>query len=143
MAPVVTNAAGSLTALTLAWGFTLTPAWASPPASRNPAGAALHAPIHLDLRAPGIDELGPSPAPAHRGFSPGTPGEFSARDGSLPDLGSRAGETRVMSRAESLVRHFRREGLPLARLWETRSTLVSLGLNPKGKPGLWFVRQTR
>jgi hypothetical protein len=48
-----------------------------------------------------------------------------------------------MSRAESLVRHFRREGLPLARLWETRSTLVSLGLNPKGKPGLWFVRQTR
>jgi hypothetical protein len=78
-----------------------------------------------------------------RRISIGSGREFTTRDINVPELGSSAGGARVMSRAESLVRHFRREGLPLARLWENRSTLVSLGLNPKGKPGLWFVRQTR
>jgi hypothetical protein len=36
----------------------------------------------------------------------------------------------------------RHEGLPLARLWENHSALISLGLNPKGKPGLWLVQKT-
>jgi hypothetical protein len=37
----------------------------------------------------------------------------------------------------------RREGLPLARLWENKSALLSLGLNKKGKPGLWIVQKIR
>jgi hypothetical protein len=52
------------------------------------------------------------------------------------------GQARSMSRAETFARRFHREGLPLARLWETNSALVSLGLNQKGKPGLWLVQKT-
>jgi hypothetical protein len=54
-----------------------------------------------------------------------------------------ASEGRVMGRTESFVRSFHREGLPVARLWENHSALVSLGLNGKGKPGLWLVQKTR
>jgi hypothetical protein len=50
--------------------------------------------------------------------------------------------TRTPSRVEELALRFHREGLPLARLWETKSALVSLGLNPKGKPGLWLTQKT-
>jgi hypothetical protein len=57
-------------------------------------------------------------------------------------LGADVGEARVMSRAESFARRFHREGLPVARLWENHSALVSLGLNGKGKPGLWLVQKT-
>jgi hypothetical protein len=50
--------------------------------------------------------------------------------------------TRTPGRVEELALRFHREGLPLARLWETKSALVSLGLNPKGKPGLWLTQKT-
>ena len=30
----------------------------------------------------------------------------------------------------------------MARLFENKSALVHLGLNPKGKPGLWLVQKT-
>lgn len=42
----------------------------------------------------------------------------------------------------ALANRFHREGLPVARLWENHSALVSLGLNAKGKPGLWLVQKT-
>jgi hypothetical protein len=42
---------------------------------------------------------------------------------------------------EDVARRFHREGLPVARLWQTESTALSLGLNNKGKPGLWFVKK--
>lgn len=123
-------------------GMTL-PAWASPPFSRSAAVA----PPHLDLRPPSLRELETfRAAPADRPSlgRPRTPGD---QDGNLralgfPALGADAGETRVMSRAESFARRFHREGLPLARLWENHSALVSLGLNGKGKPGLWLVQKT-
>jgi hypothetical protein len=41
---------------------------------------------------------------------------------------------------EDTVQHFHREGLPVARLWQGESSALNLGLNPKGKPGLWFVK---
>jgi hypothetical protein len=41
------------------------------------------------------------------------------------------------------VRLSRRDGFPVARLWENNSTLLHLGLNPKGKPGLWLMKKTR
>jgi hypothetical protein len=72
----------------------------------------------------------------------GRPRAPGSRDSNLPALGADAGETRVMSRAESFARRFHREGLPVARLWENHSALVSLGLNAKGKPGLWLVQKT-
>jgi hypothetical protein len=52
-------------------------------------------------------------------------------------------QTRIPGRVEELALRFHREGLPIARLWENKSALVSLGLNQKGKPGLWFVQKTR
>jgi hypothetical protein len=50
--------------------------------------------------------------------------------------------TKPMSPAEAFARRVHREGLPVARLWETRSALVSVGLNQKGKPGLWLIQKT-
>jgi hypothetical protein len=55
----------------------------------------------------------------------------------LPNLGAETLKTH--SRAEELARRFRKEGLPVARFFESKSTLVDVGLSPRGKPGLWFV----
>jgi hypothetical protein len=45
-------------------------------------------------------------------------------------------------RIQEMARRFHREGLPVARLWETHSALLSLGLNQRGKPGLWLIQKT-
>jgi hypothetical protein len=57
----------------------------------------------------------------------------------LPELGAQG---RVPSRAEEFARRVHREGLPVARLWENKSALVSIGLNQRGKPGLWLIQKT-
>ena len=62
----------------------------------------------------------------------------SFRDSGLADAGL---TMKNMSRAEELTRRFHREGLPLARLWNSRSATVSLGLNPRGKPGIWLIQK--
>jgi len=53
------------------------------------------------------------------------------------------GETnfRTMSQAEILALRIRREGLPIARLLESKSALLSIGLNQRGKPGLWITQK--
>lgn len=56
-------------------------------------------------------------------------------------LGGRGLAMKNTSRAEELTRRLHREGLPVARLWETRSAMVSLGLNPRGKPGIWLIQK--
>ena len=56
-------------------------------------------------------------------------------------LGDEAPAMRPMSRPEQLARRFHREGLPVARLFESRSALVSLGLNQRGKPGIWLIQK--
>ena len=33
------------------------------------------------------------------------------------------------------------EGLPVARLWETKTALLHFGLSPRGKPGLWLIQK--
>jgi len=48
-----------------------------------------------------------------------------------------------MSSPEVFVGRVSREGLPFARLWESKSTLLSIGLSPKGKPGLWLTQKVR
>ena len=59
----------------------------------------------------------------------------------LPVLGTSEGHPREMSRVEEFARRVHREGLPIARLWESHSALVSLGLNQRGKPGIWLVQK--
>jgi hypothetical protein len=158
MAGIVTNKASWVwvTAAALSCGCMILPAGASPPRSKPATGTASSHPAHLDLRLPTAREIGAfptaaSPFPAASAVfaaasvdtpswgRPRTPGN---RDSNLPALGADAGEARVMSRAESFARRFHREGLPVARLWENHSALVSLGLNGKGKPGLWLVQKT-
>jgi hypothetical protein len=59
----------------------------------------------------------------------------------LPGLASEGAHAPMRSRAEEFVQRVRREGLPVARLWENKSALVHLGLNQRGKPGLWLVQK--
>jgi hypothetical protein len=56
-------------------------------------------------------------------------------------LGTEGPAIRPMSGAQRLATRFRREGLPVARLFESRSALVSLGLNQRGKPGIWLIQK--
>jgi len=39
------------------------------------------------------------------------------------------------------VRSMHGEGLPVARLWESKSGMIAIGLNPKGKAGSWFIQK--
>jgi hypothetical protein len=59
----------------------------------------------------------------------------------LATLGTVDESFRVMSQPETFARRVHREGLPAARLWETKSALVSIGLNQRGKPGLWLIQK--
>jgi hypothetical protein len=59
----------------------------------------------------------------------------------LPALGIGEQSFQTMSRAEIVARRVHREGLPVARLWESKSALLSIGLNQKGKPGLWLTQK--
>ena len=68
--------------------------------------------------------------------------DLSIDDRILPSaLGTGEPSFRTMSQAEIFVRRIHREGLPVARLWESKSALISIGLNQKGKPGLWLTQK--
>lgn len=41
-----------------------------------------------------------------------------------------------------VVKHFRHEGLPLVRLWQSGRNLLHVGLNGHGTPGIWFVQRS-
>ncbi len=58
-------------------------------------------------------------------------------------FGARALSFQEMSQAQILAQRIQgihREGLPIAHLWESRSAALSIGLNQRGKPGLWFTQ---
>jgi hypothetical protein len=57
-----------------------------------------------------------------------------------PALGGGAA-IHTLSRAQEMAQRVQREGLPVARLWETRSALLHIGLSPHGKPGLWLIQK--
>jgi hypothetical protein len=100
----------------------------------------LHAPLDLHLPATAVPAAQTSanfPSALHRQLW------GSQEQLQLPALGADAQQTRVPSHVEELVRRAHREGLPVARLWENKSALVSLGLNQRGKPGLWLVQKIR
>lgn len=94
---------------------------------------------HLDLRAPShIPEVADS---ADRSFPSRRPNLSAQEAVQLPRLGAEGIRTRPT--VQEFVRRVHQEGLPVARLFEGKSALVHLGLNPKGKPGLWLVQKTR
>jgi len=95
---------------------------------------------HLDLRAPEHaftsmeTEANFPSAVIHR--------QIGSEDSvQLPSLG--AGNPPLRSSMAELARNFQHEGLPLARLWENKSTLLHIGLNQRGKPGLWLVQKVQ
>jgi hypothetical protein len=61
----------------------------------------------------------------------------------LPALGADAAPAARKSTVEELAHRVHREGLPVARLWENHTALVSLGLSPRGKPGLWLIQKVK
>jgi hypothetical protein len=97
---------------------------------------------HLDLRAPtnvpqaAADTAAPSAFPSSRRLAGSTADSLQ-----LPVLGTTDAHPREMSRVEEFARRVHREGLPIARLWESHSALVSLGLNQRGKPGIWLIQK--
>jgi hypothetical protein len=107
---------------------------------------------HLDLRPPA--ESAPT---IHHGGTDATasapfPSAIHHLDLGKADLGTddrnwspalSGGELnfRVMGQAEISAHRIHREGLPVARLWESKSALLSIGLNPRGKPGLWLTQK--
>jgi hypothetical protein len=95
-----------------------------------------HGPRTLDLRPPELPKTNDDdfPGTANRHLL----GSETKHTSSLADFSM----TKPMSPAEAFARRVHKEGLPVARLWETHSALVSIGLNPKGKPGLWLIQKT-
>jgi hypothetical protein len=67
----------------------------------------------------------------------------SIADGQNLTASADSPKDRPMSRVEEFTRRVHREGLPVARLWQSKSALISLGLNQRGKPGLWLIQKTR
>jgi hypothetical protein len=100
----------------------------------------------LDLRAP--DALPAQRAPAAiedatTAFPSAKPARIASNthaEDDVPALGG-AVPMRTMSKAEYLAQRVQREGVPIARLWESRSALLQVGFSPRGKPGLWLIQK--
>jgi hypothetical protein len=126
-------------------------AFAAPPQSRlqprvqsaaQAPGPRMEPAQRLDLRLPShaldagnVAEKSPSsfPSMAHR--------QSTSHDAAeLPMLGAEGMHARPT--VQEFVNRVHHEGLPVARLFETKSALVHLGLSPRGKPGLWLVQKT-
>jgi hypothetical protein len=108
---------------------------------------------HLDLRPPLAGEFAASAGKSAsetvdmenepRRFPSAHRGDMGRDDqDSLQPPSIAAGHARIMGNVEAFTRRLHREGLPVARLWENHSAFLSLGLNQRGKPGLWLVQKT-
>jgi hypothetical protein len=102
-------------------------------AAENAARIA-HGPMVLDLRVPeSLRTAASYPSIPNRHFSDTESENASRLQFSL---------AKSRSPAEAFANRLHREGLPLARVWENKSAFVSLGLNQRGKPGLWLIQKT-
>jgi hypothetical protein len=131
----------------------LNSAFAAPPLGRqslrapNPSQAPQGHPLapqglpqHLDLRAPSNLELAGNAAGRSHFFG-AAPRQNPGAQEQVP-LAAMAGDgMRTRPALQDFVRRVHREGLPVARLFESKSALVHVGLSPKGKPGLWLVQK--
>ena len=67
--------------------------------------------------------------------------EAGTNDHAIPaGLATSEADFHFASPSERFVGRMRREGLPIARLWKSESALLSIGLNKRGKPGVWFTK---
>ena len=108
---------------------------------------------HLDLRPPGVSPSAigneGATAPASEPF-PSTTHHLDLGQSDLAAdnrnqaraLGIGPLNFQVMSRAEIFAQRVHQGGLPIARLFESKSASVNIGLNKRGKPGLWFTQKT-
>jgi hypothetical protein len=149
MAGIEKNKAASLAALRVgALSLLASGAFAAPPQIRlQPLQPRLQSQIqaraqHLDLRAPShAMEAGDFTEKSPSAFPSMTHRQNPVQErGELPALGPDGMRSRAS--IQDFVHKVHREGLPVARLFETKSALVHLGLNPRGKPGLWLVQKT-
>jgi hypothetical protein len=98
----------------------------------------------LDLRLP-IDsmpgarrnEIGHTRGPVALASHSDNDTEYSSR----PGLGTREAGFPVMTQQETWLHRVHREGVPIVRLWNSKSALLSIGFNQKGKPGLWLTQK--
>jgi hypothetical protein len=127
----------------------LNQSWAAPPPLRatlqrnvsvtvNQSGGQASHP--LDLRMPSVMSTMNKPPEGFPVLGHRTLGEESSQRALLPALGGAMGQ-HIPSKAEVLAKNFKREGLPLAKLWQNQDSLVHLGLNNRGKPGLWLIQK--
>jgi hypothetical protein len=137
MDKIVKNLVLMAAAAGLAGLFFLNPASAAPPSGRQPQVQGRQ----LDLSAPahGIENSIKVPAVSSMSRQQTAASPEQERFANLR-LGSVATQPPSM---EERVRLARRDGLPVARLWESKSALLHLGFNQKGKPGLWIMQKTR
>jgi hypothetical protein len=129
-----------LAAIGCCWLGLICPALAAPPLTQK-ATQHLEPRASLDLR-PSVAALAAIEKPS-AAFPSGLHRQSlgAQEDIRLPALGFESAQTPVKGRAEEFVSRVRREGLPVARLWQNNSALVSLGLNQRGKPGLWLIQK--
>jgi hypothetical protein len=100
----------------------------------------------LDLRPP--ETLSGGRASAPTGDSPpvfpsakrAQPGATTPAEQDLPG-GTNLAPLRMESKVHEMARRVPHEGLPVARLWETKTALLHFGLSPRGKPGLWLIQK--
>jgi hypothetical protein len=97
---------------------------------------------HLDLRPPSefvasSDAMDSAAASA----GPLTAGALSARPASARPKLFEVTASSSSRTVETMANNFRQQGLPVARLFENKDSLVHLGLNQKGKPGLWIIHK--
>ena len=130
-----------LTALGLGGVFSLNSALATPSARKIQPPAQqldLRAPSHAldfsDKTSASFPSMAAPSSMAHRSLG-------SQEQVRLPFL--RPDSVRPRPSIQEFARQVHREGLPVARLFETKSALLHVGLSPKGKPGLWLVQKTR
>lgn len=136
-------------AILAVWGMSVSAALAAPPLNRHaphveplPAlDLRSSAELHAVATAMVVSEKSPESFPSslhHQVLG----GQAQEQD-EMPALGSLRTPSRMDSPLQALAHRVHREGLPVARLWENKSALVSLGLNQKGKPGLWIIQKIR
>lgn len=126
----------------------------SVPLASRPIGRQQYTPTtHLDLRPPGVSPSAidheSATAPASEPF-PSTAHHMDLGQSDLTAdnrnqaraLGIGPLNFSVMSQAEIFARRVHQEGLPIAHLFESKSAFLSIGLNKRGKPGLWFTQKT-
>jgi hypothetical protein len=104
----------------------------------------------LDLRPPETLSGGRAPAsvgdsqwvfPSAKRARPGSDTRAEEDQDVSPADGARWATLRMESTVHEMERRVPREGLPVARIWETKTALLHVGLSPKGKPGLWLTQK--